>query len=272
MKKKSKKSENSERWLLTYSDLITLLMILFIVLYSISNVNSAKYDKLSQSLNSALNTGILPGEDSVLENGSGIIDDGTNNSSSTDNSANTDNNSLNTTQNGDSVSEYKAEKKEFSKLREDISEIVNDSNLKGNVSITMESRGLIISFSDQLFFDSGKSEIKDNMEDTFDDIAKLLNRTDNLISVEGHTDNVPIHNSEYSSNWQLSSMRAVNVVEYLINNYNINPSRLSAIGYGEYRPVADNKTKDGRIKNRRVDIVLLYKNTNPDTQNNSNDK
>lgn len=88
-------------------------------------------------------------------------------------------------------------------------------------------------------------------------LSTVLNKIDNYIRIEGHTDNVPIRNEYFSSNWQLSSTRASNVVEYLINNGGISPDRLSAVGYGEYRPVADNSTDQGRSKNRRVDILIL---------------
>ena len=88
-------------------------------------------------------------------------------------------------------------------------------------------------------------------------LSTVLNKIDNYIRVEGHTDNVPIRNEYFSSNWQLSSTRASNVVEYLINNGRISPDRLSAVAYGEYRPVADNSTDQGRSKNRRVDILIL---------------
>lgn len=282
MKKKAKKSENSERWLLTYSDLITLLVALFVVLYAMSNVSQEKYEQLSQSLSSALGSGSLTGKESVLDGSKGLLDGGSaadglegdnpdsggngtkgtsenvnNKNSSTTNDLNKDS----TTADSDKISfSSQMEKKEFEKLRDKIQDIMDESDIKSSVKITTENRGLVISFSENLFFDSGDAKIKRNMNKTLSKIAKLLNSTDNHILIEGHTDNVPIHNSKYSSNWQLSSERATNVLEYLIKKYDISPSRLSAVSYGEYKPVASNETSEGRKQNRRVNIVLLYDN------------
>ena len=88
-------------------------------------------------------------------------------------------------------------------------------------------------------------------------LATILNKIDNYVRVEGHTDNIPIKNEYFNSNWQLSSIRASNVVEFFIEKGNISPDRLSAVGYGEYRPISDNNSEDGRSKNRRVDILIL---------------
>ncbi|BCN30710.1 OmpA family protein [Anaeromicropila herbilytica] len=265
MKRKAKKSGNNERWLLTYSDMITLLVALFVVLYAMSNVSESKYAQLAESLNSSLGNGVLSGQDSLLPGKTGLLDGGKllEQSSGDTNTATTGadknkNGISTTTQTGKDNNTL--EKEEFEKLRDQINQIAEKSNIKGNVTMTTEKRGLVITFSDKIFFDSGKALIKSNMNKTLKQIATLLNSTDNSIVVEGHTDNVPIKNAYYSSNWQLSSIRATNVVEYLISNCNISPSRLRAVGYGEYKPVASNKTKAGQNKNRRVNIVLLYNN------------
>ena len=111
-------------------------------------------------------------------------------------------------------------------------------------------------------------DIKEEMKSKLSSLSNILNKIGNYVRIEGHTDNIPIENEDFSSNWQLSSIRASNVVEFLIEEGGIAPSRLSAVGYGEYRPISDNNTEDGRKQNRRVNILIL--NNKYDTIENNN--
>jgi chemotaxis protein MotB len=128
------------------------------------------------------------------------------------------------------------------------------------VKVEMNDRGLVITFVAEVLFDSGKAKLREGALDKLSRVAQVLNSTvpDMNIGVEGHTDNVPIKHSGWKSNWELSSARAMSVLHYL-DEQGINPTRLSATGYGEYRPVATNDTPEGRQKNRRVEIVILPK-------------
>jgi len=125
--------------------------------------------------------------------------------------------------------------------------------------LEMSERGLVITFLAEIFFDSGKEIIKKEGFGVLDKVAKVLNEKvpDSLIAIEGHTDNEPIKYSGWRSNWELSCHRALAVLHYFIDNCNVIPQRLSANGYGEYKPVATNDTKEGRQQNRRVEIVIL---------------
>ncbi|GAA0085356.1 flagellar motor protein MotB [Clostridium sp. CTA-7] len=232
MKKRVEKPENHERWLLTYSDLITLLMIFFVVLYSASTVNETKYKQLATSMGA------------VFTGGSTVLGSEENSGSSSDNA-------------GELKPLVQTEEEKLKGIENQINDIVKDLQLEGSVSTSIEERGLIISFTDSVFFDSGKADIKDELKPKLISVSKILNKIDNYVRVEGHTDNIPINNSDFHSNWQLSSVRASNVVEFLINYGEISPNRLSAVGYGEYRSIADNNTEEGRAKNRRVDILIL---------------
>ncbi|WP_411170566.1 flagellar motor protein MotB [Clostridium sp. MB05] len=232
MKKRVEKPENHERWLLTYSDLITLLMIFFVVLYSASTVNETKYKQLATSMGA------------VFTGGSTVLGSEENSGSSSDNA-------------GELKPLVQTEEEKLKGIENQINDIVKDLQLEGSVSTSIEERGLIISFTDSVFFDSGKADIKDELKPKLISVSKILNKIDNYVRVEGHTDNIPINNSDFHSNWQLSSVRASNVVEFLINYGEISPNRLSAVGYGEYRSSADNNTEEGRAKNRRVDILIL---------------
>ena len=128
------------------------------------------------------------------------------------------------------------------------------------VLLEQTNRGLIITMANDILFDSGKAKLKKNAYPVLDKIAVVLNETvpDRDVGVEGHTDTVPIKHSNWKSNWELSSARATNVLHYLLGK-DIEPKRLSAIGYGEYKPIDTNDTKAGRARNRRVEIIILPK-------------
>lgn len=218
--------ENSERWLLTYSDLITLLMIFFIVMYAMSNVDVKKYTALAQSMSIAMG------------GGKSII-------------GSSDNASIKET------TPVTTEEDKLSNLKKDVDKYLSDAGLSGNVSTQMDERGLVIRMENSILFDSGKADIKPEARSILIKIGQTLNKMENYIRVEGHTDNIPIRSSSFKSNWDLSAMRATNVVELFVNESKISPARLSEVGYGEYRPVADNSNEAGRAKNRRVDIVII---------------
>lgn len=272
-KKKQKKAENNERWLLTYSDMITLLVALFVMLYALSNINVEKYKQLAESLNSAVGNG-KASTVSVLNGSSGILDGGQAVISPDESTADTD--AVEETEAADSseTSEAAAEEAEaesqeeaaaaaeagvFKQLETDVSGLMANSGIQQDVYISTEERGLVISFTNNVFFDSGKASIKDEMKGLLNQVAGALNTIPNNILIEGHTDNIPISNSNFSSNWQLSSVRAANVAQYMVDNDSLDPTRVTAAGCGEYKPIAPNDTEDGRQKNRRISIVILYK-------------
>ena len=140
-------------------------------------------------------------------------------------------------------------------LEQKLGSEIDDKQIK----LQMMEKGLVITVVGDLLFDSGKSKIKLEAYPLLEKVSSVLK--DNMVQfnvgIEGHTDNVPIKLSGYKSNWELSTSRALSVLHYLVNDQGISPERLSAIGYGEYRPVASNETKDGRKQNRRVEIVIL---------------
>jgi chemotaxis protein MotB len=147
--------------------------------------------------------------------------------------------------------------KELGRLKKTVEELLKPAVLKGIIRTHIEPRGLIISLGEGGFFDSGSADIKLDGKSLLDTIALSLAPVGNQIRIEGHTDNVPISNSTFPSNWELSSTRASNVVRYLISRFEFRPELLSPAGYAEYRPVALNDTEEGRSRNRRVDIVIL---------------
>jgi chemotaxis protein MotB len=262
MKKKKEKKENSERWMLTYSDLITLLMVFFIVLYSMSNINKDQYQQLAKSLENALGSSGTSADGSIIPKGSGILNGGTGLTSSEiqENGATEDGKSAedNFSYESDGIS-----KEEFIELRTSLYNAIKDSDLKDTLKITVEDKGMVITLPNDILFGSGEAEVRSEMKPILDKVAQLINSIDSPVQIEGYTDNVPVNTIRYKSNWQLSAERAANVVYYLVDNYNVKPERLTASAHGENNPVASNKTANGRMRNRRISITILY-NKEPD--------
>ena len=259
MKKKTKqKKDNSERWLLTYSDLITLLMILFVVLYAMSILDKGKYSNLSKSLNNALGDGVLSSG-----GGNSILDLGFEGSTAVPSPSALASPAVSSTPkptkspaaDSDNISSKEDMEKFENKLGQTISFLNSDITI--NTSVTYNK--MTISLKDETAFESGEATLTNKMKEVLDKIAPLLNRFNNEIIVEGHTDNIqPDKSSSFPTNWSLSSARACNVVNYLQEYGKVDGKRMSAVGYGEFKPLASDKTNEGRLKNRRVDIIILY--------------
>jgi len=159
------------------------------------------------------------------------------------------------------IEELKDELQELREAKSMLEQRLMQEIGKERVKVEMADRGLVITFVAELLFDSGKAKIKSGGKAVLDKIASVLKQItpDNEIGIEGHTDNEPIKYSGYKSNWELSTARSTEVLHYLVDKGGLNPERLSATGYGEYRPVASNETKEGRQKNRRVEIIIKPK-------------
>lgn len=128
-----------------------------------------------------------------------------------------------------------------------------------SINISKCDKGVLIRVKNNVIFDEGSAQIKPAAAKTLDEIVTVLTKIDNPVIIEGHTDSTPIKNGKYPSNWELSTARATNIISYIIKQGVISPKRLSAVGYGEYMPIADNNTNSGRMLNRRVDIIVLEK-------------
>ena len=226
--------ENNERWLLTYSDLITLLMIFFIVMYAMSNVDQAKYHKLATSLNSA-----LAGEQQKVDTGK--------QGSPEEELQNTPSKSLATT----------LPDPNMAKAAETVKKLMEEKGLSTEVSVTTSERGVVISLKDSVLFESASAEIRSENIGSLIEIGQAVKAVGNYVRIEGYTDNVPINNAVFANNWDLSVMRASKVLDLIVKRSGFPPDKICAIGYGEYSPMATNTTVEGRSKNRKVDIVIL---------------
>lgn len=243
------------RWLLTYADLITLLVAFFVIMYAMSQTDAKKFKAVAGAMKEAFNTQ-GGGRSLINENPGTVLIERPD--------ANGDSKKLDQLTMEklaqEKLQEQNVQKKdeaEFSKVQEQVNKYAQEQGI-GNLIITsIDERGLIISVQDTVFFDTGKAQLQPRARDVLDKVAKIIYPLPNPIRIEGHTDNVPIKTAEYPDNWRLSTDRAVAVLMYFQNTHGFKPIKLSAAGYGEYRPKADNSTESGRAINRRVDIVIL---------------
>lgn len=235
-KKKKGDSVNKDAWMATYSDLVTLLLCFFVLLFSFSEVNAEKFEAIMKSFQGAL--GILDGG-KTLDEGNRI-------------SSNDIPLEKNKNENTDI--------EDFRMLKQYIDSYAEQKGLEKEINVKIEERGLMVRILDNVFFDPGKADVKPRAKEIILYIGDVLNKpqfANKHIKVEGHTDNVVMNSKLFPSNWELSVRRATNVLRLLEGEKHINSRRISASGYGPNRPVAPNDTPANKAKNRRVDIVVL---------------
>ena len=252
--KHREEEQGDERWLLTYADMITLLMALFMVLFSISAVNKSKFEVLSESLEEAFSGKVLPGGQAIKQSGS---------------STETKNPTpkppipavqpiLEKLEEQSRRSSAQTEQDDFKRLKRQIDDYARRQGLQKQVETRIARRGLVIRLlTDRVLFDSGRADLKPASRPVLDRVARLLRvGRARPIMVEGHTDNVPLHGGRFPTNWELSTARAARVVRFLAED-GVAMRRLGATGYGWLHPISTNRTADGRSRNRRVEIVLM---------------
>jgi chemotaxis protein MotB len=241
-----------DRWLLTYADMITLLMALFMVLFSITSVNKAKLEVLSKSLQDAFSGKVLPGGSSIRDSGASP--------KSTHPPADTPIPAITSLVGpaGSTAADAAREQDNFRRLKEQIDAYAREHGLESKMQTVIAQRGLVIRLlTDRVLFDSGAAELKPVAFPVLAQVAQILRtKATQPVMVEGHTDTVPIHGSLFPTNWELSTARASRVVRALIDG-GVPPARLSAAGYAALHPISTNGTAPGRSRNRRVEVVLL---------------
>jgi chemotaxis protein MotB len=250
-----------ERWLLTYSDMITLLMALFIVMWSISSVNISKFDQLKASLHSAFSGKVLPQNTSVLTGESSPFD--RQGAEITPIAPNQPAFKMQSIEKNLDQAASRADLESLKRIQSNIEAFAKRHGFSGQLRTSIDERGLVLQLlTDEVLFDSGQAVLKDKSLPLLTEIAHLLERGGlvNPVRVEGNTDNQPIHGAYFHSNWQLSAARADAVLEYLLAK-GVSQSRLSLAGYGDQRPIATNATAAGRSLNRRVNLVVLRRST-----------
>jgi chemotaxis protein MotB len=243
-------NENTDRWLLTYADLITLLLAFFVVMYSMSRIDAKKFGKMSERLQ-----GVFRGPDATLvqasdqsDIGSGVLKVG----------------KLKLiAQRIRTISQDLGKKRIVAATGGGWEAFRGDSTSQGGqlaaapITAEINERGLVIHILESALFESGQATLKPEAMEPLDRIAAEIIKLPNQVRIEGHTDDLPIATARFPSNWELSSARATTIVHYLIDKHQLAPDRLSALGFGEFRPMIPNTSDGNRAKNRRVDIVIL---------------
>lgn len=233
--------ENHERWLVSYADFITLLFAFFVVMYAISSVNEGKYRVLSDSLVSAFRD---------QQPGAAVIQVGT---------APPPRPLVNVQESVQSRAAQAAVREEalrMKKLARSVQDVLQPMVKNGQVRVTQSKRGVSVEINASLLFEPAQAELNPESVSALQTLAQRLSEVDNLIQVQGYTDNQPIRSLQYPSNWELSAARASSVVR-LMQEAGVASHRLVAIGYGENRFIDDNATAEGRARNRRVTIEIL---------------
>lgn len=266
--------DKSERWMLTYLDLITLLMIFFVVLYSMSKMDADRFQAVAESLNKALSGGAPSSiELATSPAGPSIFKSGMPSSNTTVPGKGKDpNNTTHTDLEGNGENEGQgnidAENLTIEGIKAKLDKFAADNGIQSRLVSSMEERGLVVSVQETLLFESGSADIDTRARQILRNITTVLASAPNQIRVEGHTDNLPINTAQFPSNWELSVIRSTHVL-HILQSEGIAPERLSAAGYGEYRPIASNDTTEGQGRNRRIDLIILrskYDVTEPHSQ------
>lgn len=227
-----------ESWLIPYADILTLLLALFIVLYASSEIDQKKFERLAYSMNQAFS-----GSPSIFDKTQSIIEQSSNEEA-------------NEKRSSDQQLQWN-ESNQLMGVKQELDQYIVAHHLSDDFQTSLTEEGLIIRIKDSALFPSGSAAILPKHKEFAQNLAKMLANLPQKVIVSGHTDTIPIHTTEFPSNWHLSTSRALNFMLYLLqNNSTLEPTRFSALGYGEYRPVAPNETSEGRAQNRRVEILI----------------
>lgn len=258
--KRNRGHANHERWLVSYADFITLLFAFFVVLYASAQVDQRKVGKLAMAIQVAFQElGVFPASTTQIP-----LDV---NEPMPFATVQAIENARHTTELGRVSPSPKgdldaaSQEANLSALQQELQQALEREIAMHAVALHRETEGLVISLREFGFFDSGSAELKISALPALDLIASILAVRKCRLRIEGHTDNVPIHNAKIASNWELSTARSTELVRLLIQRYRFSPERLSAAGYAEYHPIAGNDTPQGRAQNRRVDVVILSEHT-----------
>lgn len=233
-RKPKEQPPGSPAWMTTYSDLVTQLLAFFVLLFSLSSISESKYQEIAASLR-----GALTGSPSVLKGGLNPL--GENLPFEIEITPHIDT--------------------EYREIYEEIEAMLAEEGVGAAVEIYSEERGMVISFKEKIFFTIGSADLLPEARNLLLRVGRILAADDHDIRVEGHTCDLPIRTASFPSNWELSTSRATNVTRFLIEEVGIAPSRLGATGYAEFRPIVPNNSDENRVRNRRVDILLLSRNT-----------
>lgn len=254
---RKRKDTGAPKWMVTYSDMVTLILVFFILLFSMSQIDLVKFEAISESFKNRMIFDFYPSP-VPMENP-------TENTSHMESGKMT--NEFKTPTLLDDINdrdEDEDSQDSLSSLMEDVEHYLEENNLESVITAKRTERGVILVLQEKILFDSAEADILDSGKPFLSKVGTLLAKIPNAVKVEGHTDNRPISNYRYPSNWELSGARASSVIRYLIEENDFDETRFSAVGYGDTRPAVDNNSVINWGKNRRVEIVILEQDNEED--------
>ncbi len=243
-RKQDEVKKGLDEWMGTYGDMVTLLLCFFVLLFSMSEVDAKKFEAIANSFSNVPKINIIQSNDGMLEAlGNGIVQM--------------------PEVKGDSEEDhqkYEQASQELSVMASDFKTYFAQNNLQDKIDVEHNDQYVTLNFKDGILFDSGSAEIRPEAVGVLEMVSgELLKHPENSIKIEGHADNRPIHTSQYPNNWYLSAARAISVAMYFTESKGFEPTRVSAEGFGEYRPKVANDTPENRSINRRVEIKIMSK-------------
>jgi chemotaxis protein MotB len=262
--------ENHERWLVSYADMMTLLMVLFIVLFAISQVDSRKFAQLKNGLSAGFGApvSVMPGADALLDPGGAVAPDAPNISGSTGKAkfnaqinpkvASVDPETVAKLAKATSKAQVKKEVEKLEKAKKELQKALAKVGLAKGASFRFDERGLVVTIvTDNVLFASGGDRLANQGRRILDALGPTLLGLPNRLSIDGHTNSIPIHTAQFFSNWELSSSRATGVLRYLHTEDALPERRMSATGFADTRPRVPSSNPQSVSLNRRVEIVIL---------------
>ncbi|OMD41487.1 flagellar motor protein MotB [Paenibacillus sp. RS8] len=265
-KRRVETRESRDRWMITYADLITLLLIFFVILYAMSSLDTDKYNIVTGSLSETFKSG-----STVLDGGNGILDAGKTTESRQNSVDGNGGNAAATARPNDGSAEqteneapsarelaFREQEAKLAELMGVITQYVEANNLGEQIFVADKPQGIEITLSDRFLFDAGKANLKSPAFPALQQLSGLFKDIGAKISIEGHTDNTPVSSaSNYNDNWELSGARALSVLRFFLDHEGLNPDNFQYAGYADTQPTAENISAAGKQKNRRVEIIVL---------------
>ncbi|ARI76777.1 flagellar motor protein MotS [Halobacillus mangrovi] len=249
LRRKKKNTNGAPKWMTTYADMITLILVFFVLLFSMSQINLVKFDAVAESFKNRMIFDFYP---------SPLINKHPTEQSKIKENGEKNNEFELPLEDPDNMAEIQKEEEKLEDLKKEIDQYLEDNQLNDLISANETERGIVLVLEEQLLFETSKAEILDSAKPFLSKVGTLLKNIPNFVKVEGHTDNRQISTYRYPSNWELSAARASSVIRYLLSNTEkLSPERFTAVAYGETKPVAPNDSEENWRKNRRVEIVIL---------------
>ncbi|MEN2467047.1 flagellar motor protein MotS [Ornithinibacillus sp. JPR2-1] len=241
--------KGAPKWMVTYSDMVTLILVFFILLFSMSQIDAVKFEAISESFKNRMIFDFFPSPVPM--------DNPTENTSTEEKGQTT--NEFDMPVNDDKKSKPDSDTAEdsLSNLMDEVEAYLDEHSLNHVISANRSERGVELVLQDSILFDSGEADILPSAQPFLTKVGNLLSQINNDIKVEGHTDDVPMSSYRYPSNWELSGARASSVVRLLVEENNLDEDRFSIAGYSDTKPLVPNDSASNRSKNRRVEIVIL---------------